>query len=153
MDEALTAAIAAFAMVYAVASTFAPAIARGVSELFGATGFYLSMAVLYLAITIVGAALFRPASRRLKPGPRADAGWPLCYWTPMTTRPLIDNRTARAIFLDRHGLAEAPAGSGRGADLQSVIDALGFVQVDSDQHCRACPSSDPACSPAGLSAA
>lgn len=49
----------------------------------------------------------------------------------MTTLPLMDNRTARAIFLDRHGLAEPPAGSGKGADLQAVIDALGFVQVDS----------------------
>ncbi len=47
------------------------------------------------------------------------------------TAPLIPNRAARAIFLDRHGLAATPAGPGKGADLQSVIDDLGFVQIDS----------------------
>ena len=49
----------------------------------------------------------------------------------MTVLPQIDNRTSRALFLDRHGLAATPAGTGKGADLQSVVDALGFVQVDS----------------------
>lgn len=49
----------------------------------------------------------------------------------MTTLPQISNKTARALFLDRHGLAEAPAGPGKGADLQSLVDALGFVQIDS----------------------
>ena len=43
----------------------------------------------------------------------------------------IDNRRARALFLARHGLASAPSGCGRGADLQGVIGALGFVQLDS----------------------
>ncbi|WP_298437180.1 crosslink repair DNA glycosylase YcaQ family protein [uncultured Jannaschia sp.] len=51
----------------------------------------------------------------------------------MAALPRIDNRTARAIFLDRHGLAETPSGPGRGADLQSVISDLGFVQLDSVQ--------------------
>lgn len=49
----------------------------------------------------------------------------------MAILPQIDNRTARALFLDRHGLANAPAGPGKGKDLQSVVDELGFVQVDS----------------------
>ncbi len=49
----------------------------------------------------------------------------------MSALPRIDNRTARALFLDRHGLAEAPSGPGKGADLQAVIDDLGFVQIDS----------------------
>ena len=49
----------------------------------------------------------------------------------MSPLPQIDNRTARAIFLERHGLAQSPAGPGKGADLQQVIDDLGFVQIDS----------------------
>ena len=49
----------------------------------------------------------------------------------MTDLPQIDNSAARAIFLDRHGLAATPSGSGRGEDLQNIIDTLGFVQVDS----------------------
>ncbi|MCV6584420.1 MAG: winged helix DNA-binding domain-containing protein [Marinibacterium sp.] len=43
----------------------------------------------------------------------------------------IDNRTARRIFLDRHALADTPAGPGKGADLQDLITRLGFVQIDS----------------------
>lgn len=43
----------------------------------------------------------------------------------------MSNRTARALFLDRHGLAATPAGPGKGADLQGVVDDLGFVQIDS----------------------
>ncbi|GAA0782966.1 winged helix-turn-helix domain-containing protein [Roseibium denhamense] len=43
----------------------------------------------------------------------------------------ISNQSARCIFLDRHGLASAPRGPGKGADLQTLIAALGFVQVDS----------------------
>jgi len=49
----------------------------------------------------------------------------------MTALPLIDNTAARALFLDRHGLAETPAGPGKCADLQRAVDALGFVQIDS----------------------
>ncbi len=49
----------------------------------------------------------------------------------MTSLPEIDNVTARALFLDRHGLADMPSGPGRGADLQQIIDDLGFVQIDS----------------------
>jgi uncharacterized protein YcaQ len=55
----------------------------------------------------------------------------LCYERAMSPLPQIDNAAARALFLDRHGLAEAPAGPGKGADLQSLIDDLGFVQIDS----------------------
>ncbi|MEO0944020.1 MAG: crosslink repair DNA glycosylase YcaQ family protein [Pseudomonadota bacterium] len=47
------------------------------------------------------------------------------------SRPQLDQSTARALFLDRHGLIAPPSGSGKGDDLQSVIDRLGFVQVDS----------------------
>ena len=47
------------------------------------------------------------------------------------TLPIIDNATARAVFLDRHGLARPRARDGRGAALQALIARLGFVQVDS----------------------
>ncbi|SDC77502.1 winged helix-turn-helix domain-containing protein [Ruegeria marina] len=43
----------------------------------------------------------------------------------------LDNRTARALFLDRHGLAEQPRGPARGTDLLDLITRLGFVQLDS----------------------
>lgn len=43
----------------------------------------------------------------------------------------LDNRAARRLFLDRHGLGEAPSGAGKGDDLQDVIHRLGFVQLDS----------------------
>ncbi len=46
-------------------------------------------------------------------------------------RPIIDNQTARRLFLDRHLLLGPRSGTGKGEDLQSVIDHLGFVQVDS----------------------
>ena len=55
----------------------------------------------------------------------------VCYATGVAALPRIDNAKARAIFLDRHGLADPPSGPGRGADLQGVIEDLGFVQVDS----------------------
>ncbi len=45
--------------------------------------------------------------------------------------PQLDNQTARRIFLDRHALAENPAGPSKGADLKLLIDRLGFVQLDS----------------------
>ena len=45
--------------------------------------------------------------------------------------PELDNRTARRIFLERHGLADTPSGTGKGQDLQQLIDRLGFVQIDS----------------------
>jgi uncharacterized protein YcaQ len=45
--------------------------------------------------------------------------------------PVLLNATARHIFLSKHGLVDAPSGSGKGADLQVVIDDLGFVQLDS----------------------
>ncbi|MEX0348935.1 MAG: winged helix-turn-helix domain-containing protein [Paracoccaceae bacterium] len=43
----------------------------------------------------------------------------------------LENRTARHVFLDRHALAEAPSGPGKGEDLNALIQQLGFVQVDS----------------------
>ncbi len=49
----------------------------------------------------------------------------------MKSLPQIDNAKARAIFLSRHGLPDVPSGTGRTADLQDVIDRLGFVQIDS----------------------
>lgn len=45
--------------------------------------------------------------------------------------PTIDNRTARRLFLQRHGLLSTQGGPGKGADLDGVIQDLGFVQVDS----------------------
>ena len=47
------------------------------------------------------------------------------------TRPILDNHRARRLFLDRHLLLRPGSGSGRGEDLDRVLDALGFVQVDS----------------------
>ncbi len=47
------------------------------------------------------------------------------------TLPTLSNTAARRLFLDRHGLLAPPSGPGKGADLMGVIDALGFVQVDS----------------------
>lgn len=45
--------------------------------------------------------------------------------------PRIGNRTARRLFLDRHGLIAPPHGAAKGAGLAEVIGTLGFVQVDS----------------------
>lgn len=45
--------------------------------------------------------------------------------------PVLANQAARRIFLDRHLLAGAPSGTGRGDDLADVIGHLGFVQLDS----------------------
>lgn len=47
------------------------------------------------------------------------------------TRPILDNRAARRLFLHRHLLGDTPAGHGKGADLMGVIRKLGFVQIDS----------------------
>ena len=47
------------------------------------------------------------------------------------THPVLTNPQARAIFLDRHALAEAPTGPAKGADLAALIDRICFVQVDS----------------------
>lgn len=49
----------------------------------------------------------------------------------MVSLPRLDNRAARRLFLDRHALAEQPAGPGKGADLATLIHQLGFVQLDS----------------------
>lgn len=43
----------------------------------------------------------------------------------------LDNRHARRLFLKQHGLMGSRSGSGKGVDLQNVIDDLGFVQLDS----------------------
>lgn len=45
--------------------------------------------------------------------------------------PVLSNNDARRIFLDRHLLCSRPSGTGRGRDLLSVIEDLGFVQLDS----------------------
>lgn len=47
------------------------------------------------------------------------------------TVPVLTNPAARALFLEKHGLAEAPSGAGKGDDLSDVIHRLGFVQLDS----------------------
>ncbi len=47
------------------------------------------------------------------------------------SRPFLDNPTARRLFLDRHLLLRPGSGPGKGADLDDVLHALGFVQVDS----------------------
>lgn len=53
----------------------------------------------------------------------------------MTALPVIANATARALFLERHQLAQPPLGHGNspqtGRDLRQIIAKLGFVQVDS----------------------
>jgi len=45
-------------------------------------------------------------------------------------RPIIQNQAARRLFLDRHLLLRPESGSGTGADLDGVLNGLGFVQVD-----------------------
>ena len=45
--------------------------------------------------------------------------------------PLLPNQAARRLFLDRHALAESPTGPATGADLATLIDRIGFVQLDS----------------------
>lgn len=47
------------------------------------------------------------------------------------TQPVIDNATARRLFLDRHLLSGPPSGPATGAGLLDLIDRLGFVQLDS----------------------
>jgi hypothetical protein len=46
-------------------------------------------------------------------------------------RPSLDNQRARRLFLDRHLLLRRESGPGDGKDLDEVLSALGFVQVDS----------------------
>lgn len=43
----------------------------------------------------------------------------------------LDNRAARALFMDRHALLEQPSGNAKGAGLLELIQRLGFVQLDS----------------------
>lgn len=47
------------------------------------------------------------------------------------THPVLDNATARKLFLHRHHLAKPRSARGRGSALQGLIEDLGFVQVDS----------------------
>jgi len=47
------------------------------------------------------------------------------------TQPILPNPLARRLFLHRHALAETPTGPATGADLASLIQRIGFVQVDS----------------------
>jgi len=58
--EALTAATAAFAAVYAAASVVAPILAGGSIEFFGAAGFYLAVSGIYLMAALCGALFFLP---------------------------------------------------------------------------------------------
>lgn len=44
---------------------------------------------------------------------------------------VLDNASARQLFLDRHALSEQPVGPAKGADLLALIERLGFVQLDS----------------------
>ena len=53
-----------------------------------------------------------------------------CIVAPMT-RPVLANRTARHVFLDRHLLLRSGAGPGSGQDLEQVLHGVGFVQIDS----------------------
>jgi hypothetical protein len=46
-------------------------------------------------------------------------------------RPVIDNQSARNLFLARHALSENPRQVQSRADLLSLIERIGFVQVDS----------------------
>jgi uncharacterized protein YcaQ len=43
----------------------------------------------------------------------------------------LGNDAARRVFLHRHRLAEAPQGAADGTELLSLIESLGFVQLDS----------------------
>ncbi|WP_295316852.1 crosslink repair DNA glycosylase YcaQ family protein [Roseobacter sp.] len=43
----------------------------------------------------------------------------------------LTNAQARRLFLDRHALSEAPQGAAHGTELLSMIERLGFVQLDS----------------------
>jgi len=43
----------------------------------------------------------------------------------------IDNKSARRLFLHRHGLADNPASRCNKADIQELIESIGFIQVDS----------------------
>jgi uncharacterized protein YcaQ len=45
--------------------------------------------------------------------------------------PILKNAQARHVFLQKHGLSTRPSGQGKGADLATAIDDLGFVQLDS----------------------
>ncbi|MDA7963682.1 crosslink repair DNA glycosylase YcaQ family protein [Ruegeria sp.] len=43
----------------------------------------------------------------------------------------LNNRAARAVFMQRHALLEPPTGGAKGTDLLDLIHRLGFVQLDS----------------------
>lgn len=45
--------------------------------------------------------------------------------------PVLENTTARRLFLDRHALLEPPSGAAKGQALGDLVERLGFVQVDS----------------------
>ncbi|WP_170382202.1 winged helix-turn-helix domain-containing protein [Ruegeria atlantica] len=45
--------------------------------------------------------------------------------------PRLNNKAARALFMDRHALAEQPSGGAKDGDLLNLIHRLGFVQLDS----------------------
>jgi MFS family permease len=70
--EALSAATAAFAAVYALASVWSPVLAGGMLDSIGAGGFYLGIAGVYLIATICGVAFFRPVEPTLCPETNPD---------------------------------------------------------------------------------
>ncbi|WP_415919087.1 winged helix-turn-helix domain-containing protein [Tateyamaria sp. SN6-1] len=45
--------------------------------------------------------------------------------------PTLNNAQARRLFLDRHALCETPQGAANGTELLTLIERLGFVQLDS----------------------
>ncbi len=65
VGSALTAATAAFATVYAVASAVSPVLAGGAVDTIGASGFYGAVAAIYLITFLLGAFRFRPAEPSL----------------------------------------------------------------------------------------
>lgn len=58
--EALTAATAAFAAIYAIAAVLSPILAGRTIDSVGATGFYVATAGIYLTALLCGTAFFRP---------------------------------------------------------------------------------------------
>jgi hypothetical protein len=64
----------------------------------------------------------------LPPPPRRIISDPM---NARPTRPVLGNRSARNLFLARHALSEDPRRKQSPGDLLSLIERIGFVQVDS----------------------
>jgi uncharacterized protein len=76
-------------------------------------------ALIFQSITIAVHCLF---NGRIDPRPPPDTRVCMTH---------LSNPDARRLFLHRHALAEAPEGPAKGNDLLTLIDRIGFVQVDS----------------------